>query len=61
MCPVAQVGVGVGVAVGLIDGFVYLGMGLQSLIFGLALPEGAARHVQVWRLQPCFPVRPSVS
>ncbi len=30
----------VGVAVGIIDGFVYLGTGLQSLIVGMILPKG---------------------
>ena len=32
----------VGVAVGLIDGFVYLGTGLQSLLYANILPEGGA-------------------
>ncbi len=32
----------VGVAVGLIDGFVYLGTAFQSLLYGRILPEGAA-------------------
>ena len=34
-----------GVAVGVIDGFVYLGTGLQSLIVGSVLPEGEAAKV----------------
>lgn len=34
-----------GVAVGIIDGFVYLGTGLQSLVVGLVLPKGDASHV----------------
>ena len=34
-----------GVAVGIIDGFVYLGTGLQSLIVGMLLPSGAAAKV----------------
>jgi OPA family glycerol-3-phosphate transporter-like MFS transporter len=34
-----------GVAVGVIDGFVYLGTGLQSLIVGSVLPEGDAAKV----------------
>jgi OPA family glycerol-3-phosphate transporter-like MFS transporter len=43
----------VGVAVGLIDGFVYLGMGLQSLIFGLALPGKAMQaEPSAWRVLP---------
>jgi OPA family glycerol-3-phosphate transporter-like MFS transporter len=32
----------VGVAVGIIDGLVYLGTALQSYVLGLALPHGAA-------------------
>lgn len=32
-----------GVAVGIIDGFVYLGTGLQSLVVGLILPVGEAK------------------
>jgi OPA family glycerol-3-phosphate transporter-like MFS transporter len=43
----------VGVAVGLIDGFVYVGMGLQSLIFGYALPKGEAQGDPAnWRILP---------
>jgi MFS transporter, OPA family, glycerol-3-phosphate transporter len=43
----------VGVAVGLIDGFVYLGMGLQSMIFGFALPRGAEQtDPSNWRVLP---------
>jgi OPA family glycerol-3-phosphate transporter-like MFS transporter len=34
-----------GVAVGIIDGFVYLGTGLQSLIVGSVLPQGDAAKV----------------
>jgi OPA family glycerol-3-phosphate transporter-like MFS transporter len=34
-----------GVAVGIIDGFVYLGTGLQSLVVGLVLPSGEAAKV----------------
>ncbi len=34
-----------GVAVGIIDGFVYLGTGLQSLIVGRVLPQGDAAKV----------------
>lgn len=34
-----------GVAVGVIDGFVYLGTGLQSLIVGMVLPTGDAAKV----------------
>jgi MFS transporter, OPA family, glycerol-3-phosphate transporter len=34
-----------GVAVGIIDGFVYLGTGLQSLVVGLLLPEGDAAKI----------------
>jgi OPA family glycerol-3-phosphate transporter-like MFS transporter len=30
-----------GVAVGIIDGFVYLGTGLQGLVLGQVLPSGA--------------------
>jgi OPA family glycerol-3-phosphate transporter-like MFS transporter len=38
-----------GVAVGIIDGFVYLGTGLQSLIVGMLLPEGdAAKLAENW-------------
>ncbi len=38
-----------GVAVGIIDGFVYLGTGLQSLLVGMLLPEGsAAADPQNW-------------
>ncbi len=38
-----------GVAVGVIDGFVYLGTGLQSLIVGSVLPEGdAAKDPANW-------------
>lgn len=35
----------VGVAVGIIDGFVYLGTGLMSLIYSVTLPEGPAEKV----------------
>lgn len=34
-----------GVAVGIIDGFVYLGTGLQSLIVSMVLPEGDAAKI----------------
>lgn len=34
-----------GVAVGIIDGFVYLGTGLQSLLVGFLLPQGEAAKV----------------
>lgn len=34
-----------GVAVGIIDGFVYLGTGLQSLLVGMVLPQGDAAKV----------------
>ena len=38
-----------GVAVGVIDGFVYLGTGLQSLIVGMVLPTGeAAKNPANW-------------
>jgi OPA family glycerol-3-phosphate transporter-like MFS transporter len=38
-----------GVAVGIIDGFVYLGTGLQSLLVGMLLPQGdAAKVAQNW-------------
>ncbi len=44
----------VGVAVGLIDGMVYLGFGLQSLVIGKVLPTGDAqadpRNWRVWLL-----------
>ncbi len=43
----------VGVAVGIIDGFVYLGTGLQSLIVGQALPTGdAAKIAANWQPWP---------
>jgi MFS transporter, OPA family, glycerol-3-phosphate transporter len=43
----------VGVAVGIIDGFVYLGNGAQSLVFGWVLPGGAAqRDPSAWRWLP---------
>ena len=43
----------VGVAVGIIDGFVYLGSGLQSIVFGWVLPAGEAqRDPSNWRLLP---------
>ncbi len=42
-----------GVAVGIIDGFVYLGTGLQSLVVGLILPTGdAAKDPANWRSWP---------
>jgi OPA family glycerol-3-phosphate transporter-like MFS transporter len=42
-----------GVAVGIIDGFVYLGTGLQSLIVGQALPLGeAAKVASNWQAWP---------
>ncbi len=34
-----------GVAVGIIDGFVYLGTGLQSLLVGMVLPQGDAAKI----------------
>ena len=34
----------VGVAVGLIDGMVYAGTGLQFLVLGFLMPEGEAAH-----------------
>jgi sugar phosphate permease len=38
-----------GVAVGIIDGFVYLGTGLQSLLVGFLLPQGeAAKDANNW-------------
>ena len=40
-----------GVAVGLIDGMVYLGFGLQSLIIGKVLPEGPEQaQAENWRV-----------
>ena len=43
----------VGIAVGIIDGFVYLGTGLQSLILGKILPEGpAAKVAENWKSWP---------
>ena len=43
----------VGVAVGIIDGFVYIGNGLQSIIFGWVLPgELLERDPSSWRLLP---------
>ena len=40
-----------GVAVGLIDGMVYLGFGMQSVLLGMWLPEGeAASDPQNWRI-----------
>jgi OPA family glycerol-3-phosphate transporter-like MFS transporter len=40
-----------GVAVGLIDGMVYLGFGLQSVLLGMWLPEGdAASDPENWRV-----------
>ena len=43
----------VGVAVGLIDGCVYLGTGLQSLLLGVLLPQGdAAKRVENWSNWP---------
>ena len=33
-----------GVAVGLIDGFVYLGVALEAFVLGRVLPEGDAKH-----------------
>jgi OPA family glycerol-3-phosphate transporter-like MFS transporter len=42
-----------GVAVGIIDGFVYLGTGLQSLLVGMVLPKGdAARLAGNWLSWP---------
>jgi OPA family glycerol-3-phosphate transporter-like MFS transporter len=42
-----------GVAVGIIDGFVYLGNGLQSIVFGRVLPGAALqRDPSSWRLLP---------
>lgn len=42
-----------GVAVGIIDGFVYLGTGLQSLVVGRALPQGeAAKSAANWQFWP---------
>lgn len=43
----------VGVAVGIIDGLVYLGTGCVSLILGKVLPEGAAaKATSAWRAWP---------
>jgi MFS transporter, OPA family, glycerol-3-phosphate transporter len=43
----------VGVAVGLIDGFVYLGTAVQSLLYGTILPEGdAAKNPANWSNWP---------
>lgn len=42
-----------GVAVGIIDGFVYLGTGIQSLIVGMILPTGdAAKNASNWIYWP---------
>ncbi len=42
-----------GVAVGIIDGFVYLGTGLQSLLLGQLLPKGAdAKIADNWSIWP---------
>lgn len=42
-----------GVAVGIIDGFVYLGTGLQSLLLGQLLPKGdAAKLAANWQIWP---------
>ncbi|MBI1947834.1 MAG: MFS transporter [Deltaproteobacteria bacterium] len=42
-----------GVAVGIIDGFVYLGTGMQSLVVGLVLPTGdAAKSAANWTSWP---------
>lgn len=42
-----------GVAVGIIDGFVYLGTGLQSLLVGMVLPQGdAAKLAGNWSNWP---------
>lgn len=42
-----------GVAVGIIDGFVYGGTALQSLLVGMIIPEGAAAKVaENWRSWP---------
>jgi OPA family glycerol-3-phosphate transporter-like MFS transporter len=48
-----------GVVVGIVDGFVYLGTGLQSLIVGRVLPQGDAAKVAAnWLSWPgaMFPV-----
>jgi OPA family glycerol-3-phosphate transporter-like MFS transporter len=43
----------VGVAVGIIDGLVYLGTGTVSLVLGKVLPEGAAAKIAGnWRAWP---------
>ncbi len=43
----------VGVAVGIIDGLVYLGSGLQALLYGSLLPrEAAAKQVDNWLIWP---------
>lgn len=43
----------VGVAVGMIDGFVYLGTALQSIVYGSILPQGeAAKSVSNWSMWP---------
>jgi OPA family glycerol-3-phosphate transporter-like MFS transporter len=42
-----------GVAVGIIDGFVYLGTGLQSLLVGHLLPKGDSSHLaRNWTIWP---------
>jgi OPA family glycerol-3-phosphate transporter-like MFS transporter len=42
-----------GVAVGIIDGFVYLGTGAQSILYGSVLPSGeAAKSAQNWSSWP---------
>ncbi len=43
----------VGVAVGIIDGLVYLGSGLQALVYGALLPKGdEAKIVENWMVWP---------
>lgn len=43
----------VGVAVGIIDGLVYLGSGLQAVVYGALLPRGdAAKLVDNWHVWP---------
>jgi MFS transporter, OPA family, glycerol-3-phosphate transporter len=42
-----------GIAVGIIDGFVYLGVALEALVLGRVLPEKeAAKHVENWWTWP---------
>ncbi len=47
----------VGVAVGIIDGMVYLGTGLQALVYGFVLPTGeASKDASHWHLWPIIMV-----